>query len=124
MNQTWENGKKKLILVPILVPLAQIWARKKLLWILPLLDVTHCRKLSLYEISRKTYQPNLWTWQKKLVSGPILAQIRADNLFFFFFSKICQSLDITASYNHVQYKKKLMNQSWENLVTDGRADGQ
>ena len=64
--------------------------------------------------------------KKKLVSGPILAQIRADNLFFFFFffSKICQSLDITASYNHVQYKKKLMNQSWENLVTDGRADGQ
>ena len=29
------------------------------------------------------------------------------------------------SYDHVQYqKKKLITQSWENLVTDGWADGQ
>ena len=31
-----------------------------------------------------------------------------------------QSLDIMVSYHHVQYQKKLMIQSWENLVTDGR----
>ena len=28
------------------------------------------------------------------------------------------------SYHHEQYLKKLMIQSWENLVTDGRTDGQ
>ena len=42
----------------------------------------------------------------------------------FFFSKIwlCQPLDIMVSYHHVQYQKKLMIQSWENLVTDGWTD--
>ena len=33
-----------------------------------------------------------------------------------------QLLDIMVSYHHVQYKKKLMIQSWENLVADGRKD--
>ena len=39
-----------------------------------------------------------------------------------FFSKIWlrQSLDIMVSYHHLQYQKKLVIQSWENLVTDGR----
>ena len=32
-----------------------------------------------------------------------------------------QSLDIMVSYD-VQYQKKLMIQSWENYVTDGRTD--
>ena len=43
-----------------------------------------------------------------------------------FFSKnwLCQSLDIMVSYHHVQYQKKLMIQSWENIVTDGQTDGQ
>ena len=27
-HQTWENGKKKLVLGPILAPLAQIWVQK------------------------------------------------------------------------------------------------
>ena len=70
---------------------------------------------------------------KSLVSGPIfahLARIQAakKNFFLiqFFFSKIClcQSLDIMVSYHYVQYQKKLTIQSWENLVTDGRTDGQ
>ena len=45
--------------------------------------------------------------------------------FLFFFSKIWlrQSLDITASYHDLQYQKKLMIQSWGNLVMDGRIDG-
>ena len=40
----------------------------------------------------------------------------------FFFPKIWlfQSLDIMVSYHHVQRHKKLMIQSWENLVTDGQ----
>ena len=33
-----------------------------------------------------------------------------------------QSLDIMVSYHHVQYQKKLMLQSWENLVTDRRTE--
>ena len=32
-------------------------------WVLPLLDVIHCCKLSLYEISRKTNEPSLRKWQ-------------------------------------------------------------
>ena len=48
----------------------------------------------------------------------------APNLDRNFFSKIWlrQSLDIMVSYHHVQYQKKLMIQSWENLVTDGQTD--
>ena len=62
---------------------------------------------------------------KNLVLGRILdhlAQIRTA----IFFSKtwLRQSLDVMVSYHHVQYKKKLMIQSWENLLTDGRTDGQ
>ena len=55
------------------------------------------------------------------------AQVWAANSSFF---KIwfCQSLDIIVSYHHVLYQKKLMIQSWENLVTyirkNGRTDGQ
>ena len=43
-----------------------------------------------------------------------------------FLSKIWlrQSLGVMISYHHVQYQKKLMIQFWENLVTDGRTDGQ
>ena len=48
------------------------------------------------------------------------AQIRAVN----FFKKIWrrQLLDIMVTY-HVQYQKKLMIQSWEDLVTDGGTNG-
>ena len=63
---------------------------------------------------------------KNLISDLILAllgQIRATN--FFSSSKIWfrQSLDIIVSYHHVQYQKKPVIQSWENLVTDGRTNG-
>ena len=53
-----------------------------------------------------------------------LAEIRP--AFFFFFSKIWlrESLDIMANYHYVQYQKKLMIQSLENLVTDGERDRQ
>ena len=66
---------------------------------------------------------------KKLVSDHILvpsAQIWALKIFsWIFFSKIWfgQSLDIMISYHHEQYQKKLMIQSWENLVTEWRTDG-
>ena len=47
---------------------AQIWPQK---FILFLLNVRHCCKLSLYAISWKSNEPNLRKWQKKLVSGKI-----------------------------------------------------
>ena len=50
---------KNLISDPILARLAQIWAPKLLLWVLPALDVRYCRKLSLYTISEKTNDPIL-----------------------------------------------------------------
>ena len=33
-------------------------------------------------------------------------------------------MDIMVSYHHLQYQKKLLIQSWQNLVMDGRTDGQ
>ena len=67
---------------------------------------------------------------KNLVLGPTLAsslaQICSNPLFFLFFSKIWlfNLLYIMGSYHDVPYQKKLMIQLWENLVTDGRTDGQ
>ena len=41
---------------------------------------------------------------------------------FFFQKSGCQLPDVMVIYHHVQYKNKLIIQSWENLVTDGRTD--
>ena len=60
MNHTWENAKN---LFWGLI-LAQIWSLNFFLLVLPLVDVIHCCKLSLYAISRKTKEPNLRKWQK------------------------------------------------------------
>ena len=57
---------KNLVSGLILASLAQIWATKIFPWILPLLDVRRCCKLSLYAISRKTNEKNLRKWQKTL----------------------------------------------------------
>ena len=59
---------------------------------------------------------------KNLVSGRIWPKFGLP----IFFSKIWlrQSLDTMVNDHHVQYQKKLMIQSWENLVTDGQMDGQ
>ena len=164
---------KYLISGPIL---PQIWTPKCFSWILPLLDVRHCCKLSSCAISRENYKANLRKWQKKLSFGPnfgpfdlnlgpnffslldIVASYHCmqfqgklmkqtwenckkpsfkpdfgpfgpnlgPNFIYLFFSKIWlrQSLDIIVSYHHAQHQKKLMIQSWENVVTDGHTDGQ
>ena len=63
------------------------------------------------------------TWKngEKLSWGPFSLN---SGCHFFLFLKIWfrQSLEIIVSYHHVQYQKKLMIQSWENLVTDGQTD--
>ena len=60
--------------------------------------------------------------RKKPSLGPILAQIRATKIFFKIW--LCQSLDVMVSYHHVQYQKKVIIQSSENLVTNGWTDRQ
>ena len=113
--------QKKQILGLILVPFGPDLVLNFFLWVLCLLDVRHCCKLSLYAISRTTNEPNLRKWQKPSF-GLMLAHLPEIRATKFFFSKIwlCQSLDIMVIYHHVQYQKKLLIQSWENLVTDGR----
>ena len=67
MNQTSE----KLVLGLILIPLAHIWIPKTFFsWILPLLQVRHCCKLSLHVISRKINEPNFGKWQKTQFQDP------------------------------------------------------
>ena len=61
---------------------------------------------------------------KKLILGILLGQNSGCRLFFSFSNIwLPQSLDIIVSYHHVQYQKKIMIQSWENLVKDGWMDG-
>ena len=117
MNQTCEKWQKNLVSGPILAPLDHIWVPNIFWWILPLLDVRHCCKLSLYAISRKTNKPKLRKWLKNLVSGPNLAQIWVANYHHYYFENLASSV---TRYHHVQYQKELIIKSWENLVTDGR----
>ena len=102
---------------PILAPLAQIWAPKFFSRILPSLDVRHCCKLSLYA-----------TWEngKKPCFRPDFGPFDPNSSCQFFFPKIwlCQSLNVMVSYHHVQYQKKLMIQSCENLVMDRQTERQ
>ena len=108
MNQTWENRKKTnsgpnfgLNLGP-----------KDFLWVLPLLGVRHCCKLSLYAISRKSNDPNSRKWQKNSIwvwFRPVGPKIKPQFFSFFFsFAKIWlfQSLDMMVNYHRVQYQNK------------------
>ena len=63
---------KNQILGPILAHLAQIWAPKGFLQVLPQILVRHCSRLSPYTIWRKANEPNLKRWQKKLILDTIL----------------------------------------------------
>ena len=117
---------KKLISALVLARVTQVWAPKFFLWVVPSLDVRHCRGLSSYAITRKAYHPNSRKWRKPHF-GLIhtrWAQIRS-TIFFFFFSKVWfrKSPDIMVSYHRVQYQENLAIQSWEKLVTDGQTGG-
>ena len=62
MNQTRENGKKTNF-GPNFDPFGPNLCPEKFFpSALSLLDGRHCCKLSLYAISRKTYDPNLRKW--------------------------------------------------------------
>ena len=109
---------KNLILGMILACSAQIWDPYFFSWVLPLLDVRHCCKLSLYATSRKNNDSNSRKWQKNLM-GLILAcwaHIWTAKIW------LRKSLDIMVTYHHIQNQKKLMILSWENFVTDRRTN--
>ena len=55
---------KNLISGPILDCLAQIWVPNFFSWVLPILDVRYCCKLSLNATSTKRYDPNSRKWRK------------------------------------------------------------
>ena len=61
----WENGKKKTNFGPDFDPFWPKFSPPKFFsWVLPLLEVKHCCKLSLYAISRKTNESNLKNGEK------------------------------------------------------------
>ena len=120
MNQTWENGKKS-----NLGPNFDTFGLN--------LDLKNffVGFIHLHEMLEIVTSYRCIQFQGKLINQtcengkkpsfrPHLAQIRTNN---FFFSKtwLHQSLDIMVNHQ-VQYQKKLMIQSWKNLVMDGRTD--
>ena len=72
MNQTWEHAKKP-NLESDFGPFGPNLGKKHFLWVLPVLDVRHCRKLSSNSISRQ----NLWFKLKKMAKCLILGLIYA-----------------------------------------------
>ena len=90
--QTWENGKRKLILGQILANFAQIWAPKFISWGLPPLIITHCSKLLSYAIFRKISR-NFRKWQRTLLwprFWPLCPKIWTPNFFVGFTSASMQ----------------------------------
>ena len=112
----------------ILARLAQILAPDIFSWFLPLLDIRHCRKLSLYTISRKMFNPNsrkwgktsFWAWFRLI--GPKFGPP--------IFLKKNLALSVTRYHGHlssyVQYQKKTNDPIARKFCegrTDGRTDG-
>ena len=93
-----EKMVKNLILGSILARLTEILVPKGFLWVLSLLDVKHCCKVSLYASERKTFK--LKKMVKKTHFGPDLGPL-GPNLGHNFFFKIwlCQSLGNMVSYH-------------------------
>ena len=64
MNQTLENCKKSNFGPDFGLFWPKFGPKNFFSWVLPLLDVRHCCKLSLYAISKKSNKPNLRKLQK------------------------------------------------------------
>ena len=105
MMQLWENDKnsnfKPNLPTPPSPPPPPIFS-----WVLPLLVVRQCSKLSSYTISRNINEPNLKKWQK-----PNLGPNFGPNNFLQLLTLL---VDIIPSYHPMQFKEKLMSQIWEN----------
>ena len=86
---------------------------KIFLWILVLLDVRNCCKLSLYAIPGNTNEPNLRKWQKNPSFRPDFSPNMDPKKFFRGFYLYYISY-IVASYHCMLFQGKRMNQIWEN----------
>ena len=142
MNQTWENDKKTNFRPDCGLFGQNLGHQNFVLWILLLVDVRDCCKLSFYAISGKTYDPNSRKWQRTSIWAwfrPIkwwrtsiwdwfrLIRPKFVLPFFFFFflsSKIwlCQSLDTV----HVHLSSCKISEKPNDLIlrkfSDGRTD--
>ena len=120
MNKTWENDKKPGFR-PDFGPLdSHLGSKIFFVDFTSILDVRHCCKLSLYATSRKTNEQNLRKWQKPNF-GPVFDLFSSNWGCQFLKKKIWlrQSLDIMASYHHVQYQERTNNLILRNWLTDG-----
>ena len=99
---------KNLILDPILTNLTQILVQKLFSWILPLLLVRRCCKESLYAI-QGIIMTQTWENGKKCSFKP-----KSGSPNFFHGLYLYCIVDIVASYQCMQFQKKLTNQTWEN----------
>ena len=102
---------KNLILGPILARLAQTWAAKFFLFV----GFTSTR-----------WQGIVTSCHCMQFQGKLMTQTQENGKKIHFGSELFsqkiwlhQSLDFMVNYYHVKYQKKLMIQSWENLVTEG-----
>ena len=119
---------KNLISSSIWACLAEICAPKVFSWILLLIDIRYCRKLSSYSVSRKTYDPNSTKWGKTLLwawfthVGPTLVPP------FLFFKNMVSSVtryhgQLSSCKISENKQKKAMIQYWKKLLTKGWKDG-
>ena len=119
--KTWQ---KKLVLGPILAPLAQIRSPKIFHkfcfnYMLDIIASYHFMQFH-GKLMKQTWENDKKpTFRPDFGPLPIWPKFGPTN----FFSKIWlrQSLDIVVSHHHIQYQKKLV-QSWENLVPDWQTD--
>ena len=125
MNQTWENGEKPNFRPHFdsFGPSLSSWSFFREFYHSQILDI-----IASYNSMQFQGKLMIQTQEndKEPHFGPNLGSLDPNSSHQFFFSKIwlCQSLDIMVSSHHVQYQKKLMIQSLENLVTDGQTDRQ
>ena len=93
------------------------------LWILPLLEIGHCCKLSLYAISRKTNEPNLKKWLKKDGFWLLWPKFGSPIFFFFFFKNLASSV----TRYHGQLSSCTISEKTNGPIlrklSDGRKDG-
>ena len=94
-------------------------------WVLPLLDVIHCCKLSLYAMTRKTNEPNLRKWQKTLFWARfrLICPKFGPPIFFFFLKP-----DSSVTIYHCQLSSSTISEKTNDPIlrklSDGRTDGQ
>ena len=125
INQSWGNGKKPSFGTDF-GPFGPNLGSKTffhefyLYYMLDIVASYHCMEFQ-GKLMNQT-----WENSKKTNFGPDLGPFDPNLKHQFLFSKtwLRLSIDIMISYHGVQYQKKLMIQSWVNLVTDGWTDRQ